>query len=133
MCWTAARTFKSARQPRAPDFACSPNVDLTTSAITSVTGQWSVTLSAPCIYAEQSASCWIDVYCIHNAIVRPQSTVEYTRSPVEANSVVVTICIVRVILAGCVHSSVNKPGANGRVGYDSLTHSRLYCRDRQKK
>ena len=36
-------------------------------------------------------------------------------------------------LAGCVHSSVNKPGANGRVSYDSLTHSRLYCRDREKK
>ena len=28
-------------------------------------------------------------------------------------------------LAGCVHSSVNKPGANGRVSYDSLTHFRL--------
>jgi len=26
-------------------------------------------------------------------------------------------------LAGCVHSGVNKPGANGRVSYDSLTHS----------
>jgi len=25
-------------------------------------------------------------------------------------------------LAGCDHSSVNKPGAKGRVGYDSLTH-----------
>jgi len=36
-------------------------------------------------------------------------------------------------LAACVHSSVNKPGANGRVSYDSLTHSRLYCRDREKK
>jgi len=50
------------------------------------------------------------------------------RSPVEANSVVVTIsiCIVGVSLAGCVHSSVNKPGANGRVSYDSLTHSRRY-------
>ena len=35
-------------------------------------------------------------------------------------------------LAGCVHSSVNKPGANGKVSYDSLTHSRLYCRDREK-
>jgi len=71
-------------------------------------------------------------------IVRPLSTVEYTsvalgRSPVEANSVVVTICIVGVSLAGCVHSSVNKPGANGRVRYDSLSHSRLYCRDREKK
>jgi len=29
--------------------------------------------------------------------------------------------------------SVNKPGANGRVGYNTLTHSRLYCRDREKK
>jgi len=26
-------------------------------------------------------------------------------------------------LAGCVHSSVNKTGANGRVSYDSVTHS----------
>jgi len=55
------------------------------------------------------------------------------RSPVEANSVVATICLVGVSLAGCVHSSVNKPGANGRVSYDSLTLSRLYCRDREKK
>ena len=57
------------------------------------------------------------------------------RSPVEANSVVVTLCIVGVSLAGCVQSSVNKPGANGRVrvSYDSLTHSRLCCRDREKK
>ena len=55
------------------------------------------------------------------------------RSPVEPNSVVVTMCIVGVSLAGCVHSSVNKPCANGRVSYDSLTHSRLYCRDREKK
>ena len=31
--------------------------------------------------------------------------------------------------AGCIHSSVNKPGANGRVSYDSLTHCRLYCSD----
>ena len=54
------------------------------------------------------------------------------RSPVEANSAVVTICIVGVSLAGCVHSSVNEPGMNGRVSYDSLTHSRLYCRDREK-
>jgi len=55
------------------------------------------------------------------------------RSPlVDANSVVVTICIVGVSLAGCVHSSVNKSGANGRVSYDSLTHCRLYCRDREK-
>jgi len=46
------------------------------------------------------------------------------RSPVEANSVV-TICIVDVSLAGCVHSSVKKLGANGRASYDSLTHSRL--------
>jgi len=55
------------------------------------------------------------------------------RSPVEANSVVATICIVGVSLAGCVHSSVNQPDANGRVSYDSLTHSKLYCRDREKK
>ena len=55
------------------------------------------------------------------------------RFPVEANSVVVTICIVSVSLAGYVHSSVNKPGANERVSYDSLTHSRLYCRDKEKK
>jgi len=33
-------------------------------------------------------------------------------------------------MAGCVHSSVNKPT---RVSYDTLTHSRLYCRDREKK
>jgi len=32
-----------------------------------------------------------------------------------------------------VHSSVNKPDTNGRVSYDSLTHTRLYCRDREKK
>jgi len=32
-----------------------------------------------------------------------------------------------------VHSSVNKPGANARVSYNTLTHSRLYCRDREKK
>ena len=55
------------------------------------------------------------------------------RSPVEANSVVVTICIVGVSLAECVHSSENKPGVNGRVSYDSLTQSRLCCRDRDKK
>ena len=36
----------------------------------------------------------------------------FGRYPVEANSVVVTICIVGVSLAGCVHSSVNKPGTN---------------------
>ena len=54
-------------------------------------------------------------------------------SPVEAISVVVTTCIVGVSLAGCVQSNVNKPGANGRVSYDSLTHSRLCCRDREKK
>jgi len=42
-------------------------------------------------------------------------------------------CIVGVSLAGCVHSSVNKPGANGRVSYDSLTHSRLHYRDRGEK
>jgi len=55
------------------------------------------------------------------------------RSPVEANSVVVTICVVGVILDGCVYSSVNKLGANGKVSYDSLTHSRLYCSDREIK
>ena len=27
---------------------------------------------------------------------------------------------------------LNKPCANGRVSYDSLTHSRNYCRDREK-
>ena len=27
---------------------------------------------------------------------------------------------------------MNKPGANGRVSYNTLTHSRLYCRDREK-
>jgi len=55
------------------------------------------------------------------------------KSPVAANSVI-TICIVGVSLAGCVHSSVNtKPGANGGVSYVSLPHSRLYCRDREKK
>ena len=36
-------------------------------------------------------------------------------------------------LAGCVHSSVNKPDANCGVSCDWLTHSRLYCRDREKK
>jgi len=29
-------------------------------------------------------------------------------------------------LSRCVHSSVNKTGGNGRVSYDSFTHSRLY-------
>jgi len=48
------------------------------------------------------------------------------RSPVEANSVVVTI------LAGSVHSSVNNPGANGRVSYGSLTHPRLCWREGEK-
>ena len=28
---------------------------------------------------------------------------------------------------------MNKPGANGRVSYDSLTHSRLQCRDGRKR
>jgi len=55
------------------------------------------------------------------------------RSPLEANSVVATICIVGVSWAGCVHSSVNKPGANGRVSYDSLAYYKLYCRDREKR
>ena len=74
-------------------------------------------------------------------------------SPVEANSVVVTIyycqmlsgyvhqvcsairiCVVHAWLdVSSVHSSVSKIGANGRVSHDSLTHSRLYCRDREKK
>jgi len=36
-------------------------------------------------------------------------------------------------LAGCVHSSVNKSGASGRVIYNTLTHARLYCRDSEKK
>ena len=65
------------------------------------------------------------------AVVRVYFTLG--RSPVEANSVGVTICIVWVSLTGCDHLSVNKPGSNGRVSYDSLTHSRLYCRDREKK
>ena len=66
-------------------------------------------------------------------LVRVYFTLE--RSPVEANFVVVTtcICLVGVRLHGCVHSNVNKPGVNGRVSYDSLTHSRLCCRDREKK
>jgi len=46
------------------------------------------------------------------------------RSPDEANSVVLTICIVGVSWDKCVDSSVNRPCANGRVSYDSLTHSR---------
>ena len=54
------------------------------------------------------------------------------RSTVKANSVIVTVCIVGVSLAGRVHSGVNKPHANGRVSYDSLTHSRLYRRDGEK-
>jgi len=44
-----------------------------------------------------------------------------------------TLSSVCVMMAGCVHSSVNKPGANGRVSCDSLTHSRLYGRDREEK
>jgi len=28
---------------------------------------------------------------------------------------------------------MNKPGANGRVGYETLTHCILYCGDREKK
>jgi len=47
-------------------------------------------------------------------------------------TVVVVLCS-HSRLDGCVHSSVNKPGENGRVSYDSLTHSRLYCRDWEKK
>jgi len=37
-------------------------------------------------------------------------------------------------VARCVHSSVNKPGADARVGLGSetLTHSRLYSIDREK-
>jgi len=42
---------------------------------------------------------------------------------VEANSVVVTICIVGVSLAGCVHSSVIKPGANERESELRLVNS----------
>jgi len=34
---------------------------------------------------------------------------------------------------GHTQTQTNKPGANGRVSYDSLTHFRLYCRDREKK
>jgi len=46
----------------------------------------------------------------------------------------IRIWVVHTWLDVCtVHSSVNKPGANGRVGYNTLTHSRLYCRDREKK
>jgi len=85
-------------------------------------------------------------------IVRPQSTVEYTNvasvSTVDSGLVylihdrcssdVERLCLtslqrhpyVRTLvcsrLARCVHSSVNKPGANGRVGYESLTHWRLF-------
>jgi len=47
------------------------------------------------------------------------------RSPVEANSVVVAICIVYCLYSRCVLPSVNKPGTNGMVSYDLLPHSRL--------
>jgi len=33
----------------------------------------------------------------------------------------------------CVHSKVNKPGTKVRVCYETLTHSRLYSRDTEKK
>jgi len=71
-----------------------------------------------------------------DVIVRPLSTVEYTSVRVYST---VDSGLTNLIqdhcsrLAGCVHSSVNKPGANARVSYDMLTHSRLYCRDREKK
>ena len=45
------------------------------------------------------------------------------------SSVSSSVCL---FYAGCVQSSVNKPGANRRVSYDSLTHTILYCRDRGK-
>jgi len=32
-----------------------------------------------------------------------------------------------------VHSSVNEPGMNATVGYETFTHCRLYCGDREKK
>ena len=76
-----------------------------------------------------------------NVIVRPLSTVEYTS--------VASVFHCRRGLANLIHdrrgctlftlSSVDTSacsfhaGANGRVGYDTLTHSRLYSRDREKK
>jgi len=77
-------------------------------------------------------------------IVRPLSTVEYTS--------VASVFHCRRGLTYLIHdrrgctfntlftlSSVDTSaclfhaGANGRVGYDTLTHSRLYSRDREKK
>jgi len=36
-------------------------------------------------------------------------------------------------VARCVHSSVIKLGVNATVGYETFTHCRLYCGDREKK
>jgi len=98
---------------------------------------------------------------VREVIVKPQSTVEYTSvasvSIVDygltnlihdrCSSDVQWLCltglhairmyfvhtVVCSCMAGCVHSSVNKPGANGTLGYETLTHSCLYSRDREKK
>jgi len=48
-----ALTFKNEHQQHVPDFACSPNVDLTTNVSTSVTGQFFV---KPHVTALQSSS-----------------------------------------------------------------------------
>jgi len=36
-------------------------------------------------------------------------------------------------VASVLMTSVNKPDANGRGGYETLTHCRLYCGIREKK
>jgi len=80
----------------------------------------------------------------YHVIVRPLSTVEYTTNLIydccsctlftlSSASPSVSGLLTLGSEVGCDHSSVNKPGANGRMSYDSLTHYRLYCRDREKK
>ena len=44
----------------------------------------------------------------------------------------VVVVVVDSGLTNLIHT-VNKPGANGRVSYDALTHSRLYCRYMEQK
>ena len=57
---------------------------------------------------------------VTNLIHDRRSCVDFTLE-VEAN------------VARCVHSSVNKPGVKRNSGYETFTHCRLYCGDREKK
>jgi len=85
----------------------------------------------------------------HSVIVRPLSNVEYrsvafftvdcglTNLIHDCCSCTLWSCLTGMqrhpYLGFHAWLDVNKPGANGRVSYDSLTHSRLYCRDKEKK